>query len=299
MNIGVLCNFAGMSATADVQFFEFDGNRLAFRKLGDGLAPLLAFHGFAQDSQVFTPLADSLGGVFTIYAVDLFFHGHSHYGHSQLLTKIDWQRLIAAFLEEQGVGRFSLMGFSLGGRFALSTMEAFADRLDQLFLIAPDGITPSQWYKAGTRSGLGRWLFRYVLRHLSILTHAGHLLTQLGLLNRTAMRFAEISLGTPEQRALVYDTWTRFRLIQPNLDAVGTLLNAGPVQTRFFTGAFDRLVPGDFILPLTKRLRNYELTILQTGHTHLIGLVAGQLAQRSLQDLPEPDNGHDNEADDY
>ncbi len=282
-----------MIATADVQFFEFEGNRLAFRTLGKGPAPVLAFHGFGQDSQVFTSLGDSLGDTYTIYATDLFFHGSSQYSPSQLLTKIDWQRLIDAFLKEQQIGRFSLMGFSLGGRFALATTEFFADRLDQLILIAPDGITQNQWYKAGTSSAIGRWLFRYVLQHLPLLKYVGHALTRLGLLNRTAMRFAEISLGTPEQRALVYNTWTRFRLIRPDLDVISGLLNARAVQTRFFTGAFDRLVPGSFILPLTRRLSRYELTVLQTGHTHLIELMAGQLSQRPLQDLPKPDDGDD------
>lgn len=282
-----------MTATVEVQFFEFEGHRIAFRTRGSGPASLLAFHGFGQDSQVFEPVTDRLGDAFTIYSLDLFFHGNSQYGGSHLLTKTDWQRLIDAFLERQQIKRFSLMGFSLGGRFALTTTEFFADRIDQLILIAPDGITQSQWYRAGTSSALGRWLFRYVLRHLSILKYVGHALTRLGLLNRTAMRFAEISLGTPEQRALVYDTWTRFRLIRPDLNCLGRLLNTESVRTRFFTGAFDRLVPGGFILPLTKRLRQYELTVLQTGHTHLIELAAVELAQRSLKDLPKSDDGYD------
>ena len=220
------------------------------------------------------------GNQFTVFAMDLFSHGNSQYVSRELLTKTDWQRLIGAFLQSQDIQRFSLVGFSLGGRFALATVEAFADRLDQLILIAPDGITRNGWYSLATNSGVGRRLFRYLLRHLPMLTAIGHTMTRLGLLNRTVMRFAEISLGTVEQRDLVYRSWTQFRLIHPDLNAIGSLLTTYPVQVRFFTGAFDRLVPGTYILPLTKRLRQYELTIFKTGHNHLIELAAEKLSQK-------------------
>ena len=124
-----------------VQKFSFDGNVIAYRKLGAGPAILVAFHGFGQSSGVFRPLERLLTSQFTIFAIDLFFHGHSEYNKNQLLTKPNWYRLMDAFLRAQGITRFSLMGFSLGGRFALTTVEAFAERIDQLFLMAPDGIT--------------------------------------------------------------------------------------------------------------------------------------------------------------
>ncbi|WP_460909832.1 alpha/beta hydrolase [Spirosoma areae] len=261
-----------MNATK-VHTFTVEGNQLGYQKFGSGPAILLAFHGFGQSNRIFMPLEPSLGAQFTIFSIDLFFHGRSRYATNQLLTKANWQRYITAFLQTQNIERFSLMGFSLGGRFTLVTAEAFADRLDQLFLIAPDGITHIPWYRLATSSGVGRWLFGYVLHHLPILITAGHALTRLGLLNRMAMRFAEISLATSEQRALVYQTWTQFRLIDPELTKLANVLNANPVRVRFFTGAFDKIVPGSFILPLTKRLRHYELTVLQTGHNHLIELL--------------------------
>lgn len=282
-----------MTTATDVHYFDFGRSRLAYRTFGSGRAVLLAFHGFGQSSQSYEPVGQLIGDQFTVLAIDHFHHGISQYGDGQLLTKTSWQRLIGAFLKAQNINRFSLMGFSLGGRFALATVEAFADRLDQLILIAPDGITRSLWYRLATGSGVGRWLFRFVLRHLSMFNWIGHSLTRIRLLNRTAMRFAEISLGTPEQRRLVYQTWTQFRFITPDLETVSARLNHESIRVRFFTGAFDRIVPGHYVLPLTKRLQRYELTVLKTGHNHLIEMTAGQLAQRPLNDLPESGDGHD------
>lgn len=261
----------------EVQFFESDWGRVAFRTFGSGPAVMLAFHGFGQDGSVYRPFQQTQTNPFTVYAIDLFLHGNSPFSGDQLLNTTHWQQLIGAFLLARGVDHFSLMGFSLGGRFALVTLEAFADRTDQLWLIAPDGITRSIWYRAATQTNAGRWLFRQVLRHLSLLNHVGHALVRVGLLNRTAMRFAELSLATSQQRQLVYDVWTQFRAIRPHLPRLVELLNSHSIRTRFFTGALDRIVPGRYILPLTSQLRQYELTVLKTGHTHLIEQVAAQI----------------------
>ena len=282
-----------MTEASDVLNFEYAGHQLTYTVFGNGPATLLAFHGFGQNHQVFLPLAGTLGDRFTILAVDLFLHGSRRSSSPQLLTKTDWQRLIGAFLRERAVDRFSLMGFSLGGRFALATAEAFADRLDELILIAPDGITRIFWYQLATGSGAGRGLFRFFLRRLPLLHSLGHGLVRLKLLNRTVMRFAEISLASPEQRALVYESWTQFRLIQPDLAVVSAQLNEQSVRVHLFTGAFDRIVPGWYVLPLTDRLRRYELTVLKTGHNQLIELSGEHLAQRPLQNPPQADDGNE------
>ncbi|MBD2702565.1 alpha/beta hydrolase [Spirosoma sp. BT702] len=260
-----------------ISYFQAEGNQIAYRKFGCGRSILLAFHGFGQTSQVYLPVQKQLSREFTVFAIDLFFHGDSRYADDQLLTNQNWNDLLRSFLKEQRIERFSLMGFSLGGRFALTMVEVFADCLDQLMLIAPDGITRSIWYRLATGSALGRSTFHYVLAHLPLLTTFGHTLTRLGLLNRTAMRFAEISLATSARRELVYKSWTQFRLIQPDLKLISKNLNDRAIRVRFFTGAYDRIVPGSYILPLTKRLQHYELAVLETGHNHLIELAGERL----------------------
>ncbi|ADB41604.1 alpha/beta hydrolase [Spirosoma linguale] len=266
-----------MSETADSQQFTFQGSRISYQQFGSGPAVLLAFHGFGQNNDIFSVLEKPLGGQFTIFAIDLFFHGNSHYLGTSMLTKEFWCELIGHFLQTHNIARFSLMGFSLGGRFALVTAEALAARLDQLILVAPDGITLNHWYWLATSSSPGRTLFRYVMRHLSMLSTFGHLLTRLGLLNKTVMRFAEISLATPDQRALVYRSWTQFRLLHPALKLIAHRLQEHSVRVRFFTGAFDRIVPGTYVLPLTNQLQQYELTVLKTGHNRLVELAGEKI----------------------
>ncbi|MGV3559660.1 alpha/beta hydrolase [Larkinella arboricola] len=244
-------------------------------KLSDGPVPLLAFHGIGQDHRVFEPLARALEGRYAVYAFDLFFHGAQPVTIPDgVLTKQTYAHIIRAFLHKHQIERFALIGYSMGGRFALATAEAFPEQTDELILLAPDGITVSPWYKLATGSGLGRWLFRYFLKHMSLFHRLGQFLISLRLINRSVLRFAETTLATTEQRELVYNAWIGFRHLRFNLQKLSGIFNQRFMRIRFFAGHFDQVLPVSLLTPLTRRLQSYELTVLKTGHNRLIEKVA-------------------------
>lgn len=249
--------------------------------MGNGPAVLLAFHGIGQDHTCFAPFGASLAERFTIYSLDLFYHGQSSglfgdtYIDNEVLTKTYWKQLVTAFLDQHRISRFSVAGFSMGGKFALATAELFADQLDEVWLLAPDGITPSPWYQVATATRVGRSVFRYFLDHLSAFRSVGHFLVKAGIVDRSALRFAENTLATPEQRARVYRSWQCFRALGVAIDAWAELMNHKSVRVRIFLGYFDRILPRNYVSPLTKRLYAYELRVYKTGHNRLVEKVAG------------------------
>jgi pimeloyl-ACP methyl ester carboxylesterase len=259
------------------QLFHFRRQQLAYQRLGTGTHVALAFHGFGQTSEVYAPLATVLGDVYTIYTIDLFLHGDSKRADSTHLAKEDWCDCIGAFLAEQQIDRFTVMGYSLGGRFALVLAECFASRLDALVLMAPDGIRFSRWYSLATQSTVGRSLFGFAMRHLPLLHQVGRGLVGLGLLRPSLLRFAEVSLSTPEQRQLVYDAWTQFRRIRPDLSRIADELTRHKVPTQLIVGSYDQIVPANYLLSLTRLLTQYTLTQLPTGHNRLIDKSAAVL----------------------
>jgi len=259
------------------QLFHFRRQQLAYQRLGTGPRIALAFHGFGQTSMVYAPLAAALGDVYTIYAIDLFLHGDSKRADSTYLATEDWCDCINAFLVEQQIDRFTVMGYSLGGRFALVLVECFASRLDMLVLMAPDGIRFSRWYGLATQSTIGRALFGLAMRHLPVLHRVGRGLIGLRLLRPSLLRFAEVSLATPEQRQLVYDAWTQFRRIKPNLPRIADALTRYKVPAQLIVGSYDQIVPASYLLPLTRLLAQYTLTQLPTGHNRLIDKSAAVL----------------------
>ena len=130
---------------------SYKNSTLSYRKSGHGNKALLLFHGFGQHHQAFAALSDKLAPYFTLYAFDLFFHGNSQWNEGeQPLEKVMWKDILTKFLDEHNIGKFSVLGFSLGGKFALVSLELFPAQVEQIILLAPDGVKTSFWYSLAT-----------------------------------------------------------------------------------------------------------------------------------------------------
>ncbi len=143
------------------QVFVYQQVSLHYSLTGKGKKVLLAFHGYGQTKLHFRHIAKQLSGQYTLYTFDLFFHGKSIWPFKDNpLTKNFLAGMMSAFLEKEKINQFSLMGFSMGGKMVLSLLEQFPDRVEQLILIAPDGIKTSFWYSLATYPGWTKQYFR-------------------------------------------------------------------------------------------------------------------------------------------
>lgn len=137
-----------------------------FQKYGSGPRVVLAFHGYGQGEGHWRTMVGVLGPEVTVYAIDLFYHGRSRLAKADApLTKSRLGELLGDFLRAQGIGQFSLLAFSMGAKFALTAVEAFPDQVEQVWLIAPDGLQRQFWYSLATyppwmRGVLGRAVLR-------------------------------------------------------------------------------------------------------------------------------------------
>lgn len=123
--------------TADDRFVDISGLRVRLREQGPAGAPqLVMLHGFTSSLETFDALAGALCGDYRVVRMDL--AGHGLTGPDPLL-RYD-VRARAQFLGELvgalGLGRFSLVGHSLGGSVAWRFAAANTDRLDSLVLIS-------------------------------------------------------------------------------------------------------------------------------------------------------------------
>jgi pimeloyl-ACP methyl ester carboxylesterase len=261
-------------------FLYFSQNYLAYRQYGSGKEILLAFHGFGQDKTIFEPVAEALQNDYTVYSFDLFFHGESHWDNPrQVLTKTGWQEMMLDFLTEKNIIRFSLMGFSMGGRFVLATLEAFAHRIDELTLIAPDGVKTSFWYSLATYPGWTQKLFRQMVFQPEQFHALAAGLHRLRLVDKGLLRFAESQLQTPAQQQRVYDSWLVFRELRfSNKKTAGILLEK-KIHFRLFVGRYDRIITVANMRSLLRFLPQNCLTVLESGHSQLVANVANRMAE--------------------
>ncbi len=243
---------------------------LDFHTYGSGSEAMLAFHGYGQDHRVYEGFAAALENRYTVYSFNLFLHGDSEVSSRQIVTLEYWHRCISKFLDSHDIADFSLVGYSLGARFALTLVEVMAPRIKQLILIAPDGIKSSQWYQLAS----GTWLGNYLLRHTVVRPHPFFWLLrkahQLQMINKSVVKFVESHMNTRADRFWVYRRWVAFRHIQPNLSRVKRQCNSHRIEVTIFLGEYDSVVKKKAISSFHKSLNNSRLHYLPCGHAALI-----------------------------
>jgi pimeloyl-ACP methyl ester carboxylesterase len=248
-----------------------NGSSLYYHKEGHGKKKLLLFHGFGQDHQVFVSLARALSTQYTCYIFDLYFHGQSTWPlEEQPLEKHEWKAILESFLKEENIATFSLLGFSLGGKLVLATVEAFAAKTEAVFLLAPDGIKTSFWYNMATYPILVRRLFKSMIFHPDRFFRISQALYRLNLVDRGLIRFAEHQMNTEEKRRRVYFSWVVFRHLRFNLKKIARIINANDIRTVIVVGKHDKVIRPEAIKHLSTRLKNCRVEVLDTGHTGLI-----------------------------
>jgi pimeloyl-ACP methyl ester carboxylesterase len=253
------------------KFLQFEKHTIHYVKSGHGKDVLLFFHGFGQDHSVYQPLIHSLSSDYQLYIFDLFFHGQSKWGDGErALTKDQWKKMIDLFLSQENISNFSLVGFSLGGKFALATLEAFPAHTQRLYLIAPDGIKTSFWYSMATYPFLLRWFFKSMIGNYNRFLKLAEFLNKANLVDKGLIRFADYQMGTEEKRKRVYYSWVVFRRLTFSLKKIADLINQRGIALTIITGKYDKVIEPANMRYLLKHVKEYKFEVLESGHSGLI-----------------------------
>ena len=247
------------------------------RVLGNGDKIVIAFHGFGQDGSYYEKILDFHHDL-TIYALDLPFHGSTIVQKRAdfYLTPGQIHQLVQEILYTTGKSTFSVLAFSIGVRLVFPVVEKYHDHIDQLVLLAPDGLVENFWYHIATRTVPSRFLFRKILKNFSILKWTGTLLSKLRLLDKRSLQFALRSLDTGEKREKVYYTWVALRLLRSDVSHFTSLLNENGINVRVFVGAKDSIIKKSAVKPFLLSVENATLITLPCGHSRIIDCFAEQ-----------------------
>jgi 3-oxoadipate enol-lactonase len=121
--------------------------KIAYTRDGAG-PPVLLIHGVGGDAGNWDPIATRLRTRFDVMAMDLRGHGGSDLIRGPVDVD-DFARDAVQVLDDAGVGRCGVAGFSLGGAVALALALHFPERVDKLALIGTVcGRSPQQQARA-------------------------------------------------------------------------------------------------------------------------------------------------------
>jgi pimeloyl-ACP methyl ester carboxylesterase len=131
---------AALEAAYPGEYLHVRGQRVRMLDTGPRDAPaLILLHGFGSSLDTWDPWAKALSGQYRVIRFDL--PGFGLTGPDETRDYSDARTLLVleGLMDRLGVARATLIGNSLGGRFAWEFAARFPLRVEKLVLISPDG----------------------------------------------------------------------------------------------------------------------------------------------------------------
>ena len=251
----------------------YKSSRISYLRFGSGPKPAFCFHGYGEEATSFSFLEKYSGDQYTFYSIDLPFHGQTAWPEKQVFTQIDLERIVSEILPQENSSfmskgtKLTLIGFSLGGRVALSLYQSQPGIVDKLVLLAPDGLIINPWYWLATQTWIGNKLFAFTMKKPGWFFGLLQLLNKLKLVNTSIFKFVNYYIGDKDVRRLLYARWTSLRKLKPGLVTIKSHIRINNTAVRLIYGKHDRI-----ILPIRgeKFRRDIEeyctLKIIDSGH---------------------------------
>ena len=244
--------------------------QLEYALFGEGKKKLVCFHGFGQNLMVFKDLSTKLGN-HQIVSINLFFHGKSdRKGGKKYLYQNEWKNIFDGFLNHLKIDRFSVLGYSLGGRYTTSTLKSFENQIDHCILIAPDGIVKRSSYEFATFPLGSEQLFGFFMRNPKPFFFFLNLLEKTKMFNQWTIDFSRAQLQDKEQRMRVYHSWITLRKFRMRQHELLNKINIGNFQTTVIFGKYDKIIQPKRHFHFLNQIQKAKVIILDTGHTKLL-----------------------------
>ncbi len=257
---------------------KYEGATLEYYQSGKGRKVLLVFHGIGQDHTFFKGFAEALGKEYTLFVFNLFFHGESYWHKKENpLAKTYWKKIMDQFFQKEKIGRFSMAGFSMGGKFVWATMECFPTRVAKLMMMAPDGIDTQIWYDMATYPGLLRKYFRSMVVRPKRFMKLVKSMRTLGIVDKSVEKFTVRQMDSRRKRRQVYFSWIVFRALKFDVEALAEIIRKHNIQLVLYIGKYDRIITKKSVSKLLKYLPDYELHMMESGHHDLVPTIVREL----------------------
>ncbi len=122
---------------------EVDGLLTRVLQAGDGDDSVLLLHGGLSTANRWQASLEPLAAAgWRALSVDLPGRGFAIQTRERRLTVPDFADFVVRFLDEMELGRTSLVGASLGAHVAAELAWRYPDRVEQLVLVGPAGVSP-------------------------------------------------------------------------------------------------------------------------------------------------------------
>ena len=269
-------------------YFEHPLVRLHYYRFGTGKQNMLCFHGYGMHGKQFRILEPVLGDKYTFYGFDLFFHQETRLHNESLdevkrgISKQELSELIEAFCKHETIGRFSVIGYSMGSHHATTIVEQLPQFVNEYIVIAPSSLRPVPLIYFLSTNSRGNRIFEKLMLSNNGLRRLLHLCKFLRIIDDTGHKILYNEIGTPELRFSFYASVTYIRHLATNEPHLIKVLNEQNIKSIFIFGKRDFMYPERIGRKLVTKLKIAKSITLDENHDMINHNLATTLSRTLL-----------------
>lgn len=252
-----------------IHFVQYKQSSIAYHVYGQGRKPIFCFHGFSLTGEAYESLGAYCPSDKIMFALDFPLHGQTVWMES-ILTADDMFRILELIAEQElgsSLGRFELMGHSMGGRIALYMYQCFAARVDELVLMAPDGLKQLFGHRFMFRSKLGPKVFRRLSHSSKRIMSLANFARKSKIINRSVHNLIKSTYEDEATAHLVFERLMVTRHFYPDIPTIKKEILQYRTRVYLFFGQYDTIVPADLGKYLEEGAEPYvKIQVLTSGH---------------------------------
>ena len=227
--------------------FSYNRSRISYYRFGSGRAIAICFHGYGEEGALYGFFDKYAGGDYTFYSIDLPFHGNTEWNEGLMFTSNDLQEIVNGIVGVHHIKpgpneRLTLLGFSLGGRIALSLYQAQPQTIEKMLLLAPDGLKVNFWYWLSTQTSIGSRLFAFSMKNPGWFFGFLRAANKLKLVNASVFKFVNYYIANKDARLHLYQRWMCLRSLKPDLLRIRNCIRQYRTKARLIYGKYDRII---------------------------------------------------------
>lgn len=265
-------------------FFSHSLAKVCYYKFGNGGNTVLCFHGLGMHGKQFSCLANELGTEFTFYGFDLFFHEETELADNSLdnikygLTPETFTTFIKDFCKENGIGKFSVMAYSMGTFYGAILLDRLPQHIERTFFIAPSFLKVKPILKFLANNKLGNLLFEKLALSENGLYNLVQFIKTIRVLDSKSAEILWKEIATPTLRFNMYAKITYLRRLEVDVASLAKKTNEFNIPLYFIFGKDDRTVNAGLSSKVFRYFSTAKVHIANQGHD----LVNAQLTKEML-----------------
>ena len=247
-------------------FFKHKQAKWHYYQFGDGPEALIAMHGFGQNGKMFEPIALAFAEKYTIYAFDFINHGKTEWNSEKPCTNEMWAEMLDEFAKEKSIQKFSLMGFSMGGKILLHSLPLVKTPVEFIFPMAMDGVKLSFYHKPYLKKALPHYLVKKLIFNAAWSLKLLPILKKMNLVSEQAADFMHYYFENERRRMRSYMVWKSMLHFLFPLEEILEHIQNQQIKTHIFFGKNDKILSPKLAVQLHEMLPSSELHLVDGGH---------------------------------